>query len=106
VIEIACAPDPKRLHALALDIAPDIGDDLRRLVRQVPPELFAKLAPVPPPTGVIAIARRPALDAGAMLSPAPNAPLVLLDGPASLGNLGAVVRVAAAAAAASAATTG
>jgi RNA methyltransferase, TrmH family len=106
VVEIACAPDPKRLDALALDVAPDIGDALGRLVQQVSPDLFAKLAPAPPSTGVIAIARRPALDPEAMLSAAPNAPLVLLDSPSSLGNLGAVVRVAAAAAAAGVLTTG
>jgi RNA methyltransferase, TrmH family len=75
-------------------------------VRPIPPDVFAGLAPVAPATGVIAIARRPRIDLGAVLSARPHAPLVLLDQPSHLGNLGAVVRVAAAAGAAGVLTTG
>ena len=75
-------------------------------MRQVPPDVFAGLAPVAPATGVIAIARRPGVDREALLGASREAPIVLLDDPASLGNLGAVVRVAAAAGAAGVVTTG
>jgi RNA methyltransferase, TrmH family len=105
-IDLACAPDPKSLDALAQRLAPDIGDALRSLLRPVPPDVFARLSPLASATGVIAIARRPQVDLGAMLSASPHAPLVLLDQPSHLGNLGAVVRVAAAAGAAGVLTTG
>jgi RNA methyltransferase, TrmH family len=105
-IDLACTPDAKRLHELAQCVAPDIGEPLRRLVLQVPPDVFAELALVAPATGVIAIARRPGVDLGALLAAPPDAPIVLLDDPASLGNLGAVVRVAAAAGAAGVLATG
>jgi RNA methyltransferase, TrmH family len=79
----------------------------------VTPELFATLAPHPPRTGVIAIARRPTVWpaaggppvdlAGALAGPGA---VVLLDRPRDLGNVGACVRVAAAAGAAALLTTG
>ena len=59
-----------------------------------------------PHTGVVAVARRPPLDAGALLAAAPGPPVVLLEDPRHLGNVGAVVRVAAAAGAAGVLTTG
>ena len=91
---------------LAQDLAPDLCGQLQSLVREVAPATFAKLAPVPPATGVLAIARRPRIDpAGVLASPQP-APIVLLENPSHPGNLGAVVRVAAAAGAAAVLTTG
>jgi TrmH family RNA methyltransferase len=75
-------------------------------VQDVPTGLFARLAPVAPATGVIAIAKRPEADLADMLGGRRDAPLVLLDQPSHLGNLGAVVRVAAAAGAAGVLTTG
>ena len=72
----------------------------------VAPELFVRLAPVPPGTGVIALARRPRVDPAAILAAPDPEPVVLLDRPSHLGNVGAVVRVAAAAGAAAVLTTG
>ena len=68
--------------------------------------MFAELASIPPETGVIAIARRRQANGAAILAERSAAPVVLLEAPAHLGNLGAVVRVAAAAGAAAVLTTG
>lgn len=106
VIEAARAPDLDRLDGLARALAPDVCALLRRLVLPVAPATFAKLAPVAPATGVVAIARRPAIDPPHLLGRARAAPLVLLDGPSHLGNIGAVVRISAAAGAAAVLTTG
>lgn len=105
-VEVAAAPEPERLEALAFDLAPDLAGRLAQLVLTVTPEVFARLAPVAPETGVIAIAHRPAVDAARILESEADAPIVLLDRPAHLGNLGAAVRVAAAAGAAGVLTTG
>jgi RNA methyltransferase, TrmH family len=104
-IEVACTPDRAALLQLAQDLAPDIGTRLRDLV-QVAPATFAKLAPVPPASGVLAIAARPEVDAARALRAPGPAPIVLLEQPSHPGNLGAVVRVAAAAGAAAVLTTG
>jgi TrmH family RNA methyltransferase len=55
---------------------------------------------------VLAVAQRPAVDPERVLATAAAAPIVLLEQPSHLGNLGAAVRVAAAAAAAAVLTIG
>ena len=62
--------------------------------------------PQAPRTGVVAIARRPAVDVAALLADERPAPIVLLEDPRTMGNMGACVRVAAAAGAAGVLTTG
>ncbi len=65
------------------------------------------LAAVVPRAQVVAVARRPAQPDPAALLAAPGpAPVILLEDPRHLGNLGACVRVAAAAGAAGVLTTG
>jgi TrmH family RNA methyltransferase len=76
------------------------------LAREVPTEVFAQLAPLTPSTGVISLAERPAIDLAAALADSRPAPLVLLEDPRDLGNMGACVRVSAAADAAAVLTTG
>jgi RNA methyltransferase, TrmH family len=105
-LEQICAVDPDELRPLVRRLAPDIGPELSRLVQAVPPAVFAGLAPVPPETGIIAIARRRQPNDAAILAERSTAPVVLLEAPARLGNLGAVVRVAAAVGAAAVLTTG
>jgi TrmH family RNA methyltransferase len=105
-IEELCALDPDRARALAAQLAPDIAPRLQALAASVPATVFEALAPAPPETGIIAIARRPQVDAEAVLQRSGAAPVVLLEAPARLGNLGAAVRVAAAAGAAAVLTTG
>jgi RNA methyltransferase, TrmH family len=105
-IDAACTPDLAALLRLASDLAPDVRDRLPDTVREVSPTTFARLAPVLPATGVLAIAARPVVDpAGVLMQPGP-APVVLLENPSHPGNLGAVVRVAAAAGAAAVLVSG
>ena len=61
---------------------------------------------MPPTTGVIALAPRRAVDRGALLGTPTGAPIVLLEDPRDLGNMGACVRVSAGADAAGVLTTG
>ena len=96
----AIADDRDALRALAGGLAPDVLDRMLALVEAVAPEIVAAAAPVPPPTGVMAIARRPAFSLAGLIADPRPAPVVLLEDPRHLGNLGACVRVAAAAGAA------
>jgi TrmH family RNA methyltransferase len=105
-LEQVCAVDPDELRALVGRLAPDIGPELSRLVHAVSASVFAELAPVAPETGIIAIAARPQAHVAAILEQGGAVPVVLLERPTHLGNLGAVVRVAAAAGAAAVLTTG
>ncbi len=97
---------PARLGALADALAPDVRERIFAEAQTVPAEVFATLAPLAPSTGVIAIARRPRTDAEALLADLRPAPVVLLEAPSDLGNIGACVRVTAAADAAGVLTTG
>ncbi|MFF4577999.1 TrmH family RNA methyltransferase [Streptomyces sp. NPDC001389] len=88
------ADEPERVRALAAELAPDVEEAVARLLRQGP---LKELLPRVHPTGVAALAVRPDRDAGrAALARMPRpAPIVLLDNPRNLGNVGAVVRLAA-----------
>lgn len=99
VREVHCVDRP-RLAALARELAPDLAARILELAREIPAEVFQRLAPLVPPTGVIALARRPAIDPRGALADRRPAPVVVLEDPRDLGNLGACVRVAAAAGAA------
>ncbi len=94
------------LERLAGALAPDLSARLRALAQPVEPSIFAQLAPLPPPTGVIALAERRSIDPAAVLADSRAAPVVLLEDPRDLGNMGACVRVAAAADVAGVLTTG
>jgi TrmH family RNA methyltransferase len=83
----------------APDLAPALAD-----AEVVEPEVFARLAPRPHPTGVVAIARRPS--PRAVLAEIGREPVVVLEDPRRPENLGAVIRVAAAAGAAGVVTLG
>jgi TrmH family RNA methyltransferase len=82
-------------------LAADVVEAIAGRAEAVAPGVFAQLSPRPVRTGVVALARRPAvapLRAGR--------PAVLLEAPQDLGNVGACVRVAAAAGAAGVVVTG
>jgi RNA methyltransferase, TrmH family len=102
----AVAADPAQLEELAGELAPDLADSLSTRTTPVSAETVAELVPQAPRTGVVAIARRPAVDLGEVLTAPRPAPLVLLEDPRTMGNMGACVRVAAAADAAGVLTTG
>jgi TrmH family RNA methyltransferase len=105
-VTLAVTPDRAALAGLAARLAPDLVPHLDTIVREVAPALFQRLAPTPPRTGVLALARRPSPPAADLLATAGGGPVVLLENPSDLGNIGAVVRVAAAAGAAAVLTTG
>jgi TrmH family RNA methyltransferase len=105
VVEVVCR-DVGALDELAARLAPDQAGRMHELARAVPGEVFEQLAPLPPTTGVISLAERPVVDAAAVLGSARPGPVVLLEDPRDLGNMGACVRVAAAADAAGVLTTG
>lgn len=93
-VRMVIAEDPAAVRALAAELAPDVGTDVARLVRRA---TLKELLPRVHPTGVAALAVRPDRAAGvAGLGRMPrSAPVVVLDNPRNLGNVGAVVRLAA-----------
>jgi tRNA G18 (ribose-2'-O)-methylase SpoU len=102
-VDPVLAADRSRALALAASLAPDVVADLAARLVEVPPGTLAALAGGAHPTGVAGLARRP--------DPPPAglpraAPLVVLDQPRHLGNVGAVVRVAAGLGASGVAVTG
>jgi RNA methyltransferase, TrmH family len=102
----AVASDPDGLELLAAELAPDLAGSLAERVTRVEAELLARMVPQAPRTGVVAIARRPAVDVAKALADERPSPIVLLEDPRTMGNMGACVRVAAAADAAGVLTTG
>jgi RNA methyltransferase, TrmH family len=96
----AWTADPGEIEALRARLAPDVALE--------PAVVGAEeLAGVVPRAQLVAVARRPAQPDpdGILAAPGP-APVILLEDPRHLGNLGACVRVAAAAGAAGVLTTG
>jgi TrmH family RNA methyltransferase len=102
----AYAGDPDAVARLAGAVAPDVRERVAALVRPIAPEVLAELAPRAPHPAIVSVARRPAFDlAQALADPRPS-PVVLLEDPRNMGNLGACVRVAAGADAAAVLSTG
>jgi TrmH family RNA methyltransferase len=102
----AVSSDPDGLERLAAELAPDLSGTLADRVAGVDAEVLAQVVPQAPRTGVVAIARRPTVDIEKALADERSSPIVLLEDPRTMGNMGACVRVAAAADAAGVLTTG
>lgn len=102
----AVAVDPPALERMAAELAPDLAGQIADGVEQVDKGTLADLVPLVPHTGVAAIARRPVVDLEAALADPAPAPVVLLEQPRNIGNIGACIRVAAGAGAAAVVTTG
>jgi TrmH family RNA methyltransferase len=105
LLEVVCV-DPDQLARLTSTLAGDVAERIRALARPIEREVFSQLAPLPPATGVISLAARPASDPLSLLTAERDAPAVLLEDPRDLGNMGACVRVSAGADAAAVLTTG
>ena len=105
VVEMV-SPDVDAALRLAAAVAPDVCPRLSEELVQVTGEDFRRLSPMPPDTGVIAIARRPLTTVSDVLNGPRPAPVVLLENPRNPFNIGAAVRVAAAAGAAGVLVTG
>ena len=102
----AVAVDAGVVEQLGASLAPDIAPQLQEIVASIPAEVFAELAPVPAPTGVIALAQRPRISASDVMQTAGSDPVILLERPRNPFNIGAAVRVAAAAGAGGFVSTG
>ncbi|MFI2608015.1 TrmH family RNA methyltransferase [Kitasatospora sp. NPDC018619] len=100
--------DRAAVLALAQELAPDVVPALEGLVVEVPEAVLRGLVPRVHPTGVAALAVRPGAGANrAVLGRRPRrAPVVVLENPRNLGNVGAVVRLAAGFGATGVVTTG
>jgi RNA methyltransferase, TrmH family len=105
LLELVTA-DPEQVLALASALAPDVVETLRLRMQGVSPRVFAALAPQAPPTGVIATARRPDVALAELLGRPSVSPIILLEDPHNMGNLGGCIRVAAAADALAVLSTG
>lgn len=105
-VEVVACVDRQETGRLAQGLAPDLLAEIERLAVVLPEEIFKRLGPYVPHTGVVSIARRVRVDPIAVLADEREAPVVLLEDPRHFGNLGAVIRVAAAAEAAGVLTTG
>lgn len=92
-VELVATPDPVRLAALLAELAPDIAPDVAAVTLDAGGWRTATGRELPSPA--VAVARRPAVSVEQVLRG--RGPVVVLEDPRHLGNLGAVVRVAAAA---------
>jgi RNA methyltransferase, TrmH family len=107
-VPVVLAGNRETVLNLALELAADLLPTLDELVVQVTPAVLRELLPRVHPTGVAGIALRPdPAAASALLRALPRtAPVVLLDRPRNLGNVGAVIRLAAGFGATGVVTTG
>jgi RNA methyltransferase, TrmH family len=103
---LVASRDVAELERLSDRLAPELAARIAELAQPVAPSVFEQLAPLPPNTGVIALAERRTVAPSAILADPREAPVVLLEDPRDLGNMGACVRVAAAADAAGVLSTG
>jgi len=98
--------DMQELELLAEQLGPDVRAAVTARATVVPSEVFEQLSPGAQEIGVISLARRPVITHEHLLTLPQQAPVVLLESPTHLGNVGAVVRVSAAAGATAVITTG
>lgn len=107
-VRLAYASDKSSVRALSEQLADDLTDLMQERVVEVPGQVLRELVPRVHPTAVAALAVRPSvranLDALARLPR--RAPVVVLDSPRNLGNIGAVIRLAAGFGATGVITTG
>ncbi|BBC94792.1 TrmH family RNA methyltransferase [Streptomyces griseofuscus] len=107
-VPVAVTTDRRAALALAEELAGDVRETLDGLLIEVPEQTYAALVARPHPTGVAALAVRPARAAHleALARMPRTAPVVVLDNPRNLGNAGAVIRLAAGFGATGVVTTG
>jgi RNA methyltransferase, TrmH family len=100
--------DRAAVAALAGRLAPDVAARIADVAVEIPAAALRELVPRLHPTGIAALAARPdrAGSLAALAREPRRAPVVLLDNPRNLGNVGAVVRLAAGFGATGVVTTG
>ena len=107
-VRLVLTSDKAAVTALSEKLAGDVTDRLAAIAREVPAEVLRELVPRAHPTGVAALAIRPGAQANMeALNQLPRpTPVVVLDNPRNLGNVGAVIRLAAGFGATGVITTG
>jgi len=105
-IELAVVCDRGELTRLAESLAPDVCQVMAEAAELVTATQFRALSAHPPRTNVMAIAKKPTFSAAKVIAKDDGRPVVLLEEPHNLGNVGASIRVAAAAGAGAVVTTG
>lgn len=93
----AAITDRDAVQSLAAALAPDVPEHLPAETLLISPERLEAAGLKSPITGVLGLARRPQVDVRAALANTRPAPIVLLERPRGLGNIGWCVRTAAAA---------
>ncbi len=94
-IELVATSDPDTVLALVAELAPDLHPEVAGRLVTLDAGAWDRAVPRALPSPVVAVARRPLLDVADVL--ATEGPVVVLEQPRHLGNVGAVIRVAAAA---------
>ena len=107
-VSLVLTSDKAAVLALARTLADDVTAMIDALAVEVPADRLRTLVPRVHPTGIAALAERPDPEAGrkALAALPRPAPVVVLDNPRNLGNVGAVVRLAAGFGATGVVTTG
>jgi tRNA G18 (ribose-2'-O)-methylase SpoU len=98
--------DMEELLALSRRLAPDLMGAIEESTTIVSKDLFHRLLRDSRETDVLAIARRRIVSADVILKKRRDAPVILLEEPSHLGNVGAAIRAAASAGASAVVTTG
>jgi TrmH family RNA methyltransferase len=96
-VAMVLTSDKAATLGLAQQLADDITCRLNALAVEAPESVLRQLVPRVHPTGVVALAARPSAAANLdVLNAVPRrSPVVVLDVPRNLGNIGAVIRLAA-----------
>lgn len=96
-VHVAVTADKDAMLRLAADLAPDLTGDLAARVTELPLAALRDLVTRVHPTAVAALAarREPAANRAVLGLLPRQAPVVVLDSPRNLGNVGAVIRLAA-----------
>ncbi|MFJ2632551.1 TrmH family RNA methyltransferase [Streptomyces sp. NPDC087422] len=96
-VRTAVSSDKAAVLRLAAELAPDLAEELAARVTEIPAAALRGLVTRVHPTAVAALADRRDRAANlALLAERPRqAPVVVLDSPRNLGNVGAVIRLAA-----------
>jgi TrmH family RNA methyltransferase len=105
-ISQAICTDLDAVRALADQFAPDVAEQMLKLLTESSQVEYKRMGDNLPRVEILAIARRPQIDGMAFLAGSGSCPIVLLEDPHNLGNLGAVIRASAAAGADAVITTG
>jgi RNA methyltransferase, TrmH family len=107
-LRLVLTADKAALRALSRTLAVDVTEALEARAVEVAGRTLGELVPRIHPTGVAALAVRPSTEASrkALTAAGRPAPVVVLDQPRNLGNVGAVIRVAAGFGATGVITTG